>query len=121
MSPKLPPRSLRGHAWFPTVVNYEFHVINVVSLSQGSSVSILKSLTCLEGFRLQGVSRVSFKESKMVSLIPDWSHFFIDMHRGIIVQIFKSLASLEVSYLLVVSMTSSKESKRTLAEVKSLG
>ena len=58
------PRSLGGHAWFLTVVNCEFHVINVVCLSQGSSVSILRSLTCLEGLCLLGVSRASSKESK---------------------------------------------------------
>ena len=55
---------LKRHAWFLTAVNCEFHVINVVCLSQGSSVSIWKSLTCLEGLCLLGVTRPSSKESK---------------------------------------------------------
>ena len=93
MSPERPLRSLRGHAWFLTVVNGVFDVRNEVCMSPGSSVSILKTLASLEVPHLLGVSRVSSKESKRMSLVPDWSQTLrnvFDLHRGNSMQIFKS-------------------------------
>ena len=119
MSPERPPRSPRGHAWFLTVVNGVFYVRNVVCMSPGSSVSILKTLASLEVPRLLGVSTASSKESKRTCLVRiDFNGIVyvrneVCMSPGSSVSILKSLASLEVSHLLGVSRASSKESKRT--------
>ena len=121
MSPKHPPRSLRGHAWFLTVLNDVFHDRNAVCMSPESSVSILKFLAFLEVPHLLGVSRASSKESKRTFLVPDWSLVndvfrainLIEMHRRNFIPVLKSLATLEVSRVLGVSRASSKESKRT--------
>ena len=66
-----PPRTLRGHARFLTVVNGVSHIRNAVCMSPGSSVSILKTLASLEVPRLLGVSTASSKESKRTCLVPD--------------------------------------------------
>ena len=77
MSPEHPPRSLRGHAWFLTVVNDVFHDRNAVCMSPESSVSILKSLASLEVPCLLGVSRASSKESRRTCFVPDCSQWCI--------------------------------------------
>ena len=57
--------------YFPSGMQYE------VCMSPGSSLSISKSLDSLESSHLLCVSRVSSKESKRTSLIPDWSQWYI--------------------------------------------
>ena len=87
-------------AWFLTVVNGEFYVRNIICMSQETSVSILKYLTCLEGFRLLGVSRASSKESKRTCLVPDCSQLWIPCHKCCLLVSRKLCINFEVSNLL---------------------
>ena len=72
-SPERPPRSLRGQAWFLSVVNGLFHIMNLVCMSPESSVSTLKTLAYLVVLNLLGVSRASSKESRRTWLVPNCS------------------------------------------------
>ena len=59
----------------------------------------LKSLNCLEGFRLLGVSRAASKESKRTCLVPDCSQLWIPCHKCCLLVSRKLCINFEVSNL----------------------
>ena len=92
MSPECPPRSLRGRHWFLTGVSGVVLNTNVL-MPRGVFVQSFESLAALELSNLQGISRVSSKVSKRMSLAIDWNPIVRkvpDMLRGISVKIWKS-------------------------------
>ena len=76
ISPECPPRSLRGHAWFLTVVNGVFHVRNAICMSLGYSVSVFKYLASLVVSEFPStVKSVPLLANTWVTLASDWFNF----------------------------------------------
>ena len=92
MSPKCPPRSLRGCHWFLTGVSRVVLNTKVLDMPRGISVQSFKSLAALEVSNLLAISRASFKESKRTSLVPDWSQTLRNVFDYIAESLFKFLS-----------------------------
>ena len=93
MSPECPPRSLRGCHWFLTGISGVLLNTKLFNMPRGMFIRSLKFLAVVEVSPPLGVSKVSSKESKRMSLVPDWSQTLrnvFDLHRGNSMQIFKS-------------------------------